>query len=154
MVSQTSEHAIRAVLFLAQRPAGGTVSADVIAEALGAPRNYLSKTLNVLAKEGILSSMRGPTGGFRLEVPADRLTLEAVVRPFDEPRVKAVCLLGGRPCTDEHPCDAHFRWKAVSKEMWAPLRETTIADLLGRGTIEIDIAGIRAGIPRQAADAV
>lgn len=156
MLSQTAEHAIRAVLFLAQRAPGEPVAADAIADALGAPRNYLAKTLNALARQGIVSSMRGPTGGFRLAVAPERLTLEEVVRAFDEPRERTVCLLGGRPCRDEHPCDAHFRWKAVAAGAWEPLRSTTVADLLGGTAPETDgvgSAGRQAGIPRRAAPA-
>lgn len=154
MLSQTSEHAVRAVLYLAQRAQGESVPADVIADALGAPRNYLAKTLNALAKAGIVASMRGPTGGFRLAVSADGLTLEEVIRPFDEARARRVCLLGGKPCCDEAPCAAHFRWKAVNEDVWAPLRRTTVADLLALKTIDTsDLAGIAPGIPRQAAPA-
>ncbi|HEX8275468.1 MAG TPA: Rrf2 family transcriptional regulator [Longimicrobiaceae bacterium] len=157
MLSQTAEHALRAVLYLAQRAPGESVAADAIADALGAPRNYLSKTLNALARQGIVSSMRGPTGGFRLAVGAERLTLEEVVRAFDEPRERGACLLGGRPCRDEHPCEAHFRWKAVARDVWEPLRRTTVADLLGRTTFEVEevgAAGARAGTPRRTAPAV
>ena len=39
---------------------------DTIAGALGAPRNYLSKTLNVLAKHEIVDGVRGVHGGFAL----------------------------------------------------------------------------------------
>ena len=52
MLSQTSEHAIRALLYLAQQPAGEPVPADRIARALGAPGNYLGKTLQLLARRG------------------------------------------------------------------------------------------------------
>jgi Rrf2 family protein len=151
MLSQTSEHALRAVLFLAQQPAGETVSADLIADALGAPRNYLSKTLQALAKRGIVASMRGPTGGFRLREPAAGLTLARVIEAFDEPRPRAVCLLGGRPCHDDHPCTVHFRWKSVSHDVWAPLRDTTIADLLGGAGIPFSSAGAEAGSQCRAA---
>lgn len=154
MLSQTAEHAMRAVLYLAQQGPGESVAADAIADALGAPRNYLSKTLNALAKTGIVASMRGPAGGFRLMRDPERLTLDEVVRSFGEPRARSVCLLGGKPCHDDTPCEAHFRWKAVTDEVLAPLRETTVADLLGGGTTDVGTAGIRAGIPRRAATAV
>jgi len=156
MLSQTAEHAMRAVLYLARRAPGESVAADAIADALCAPRNYLAKTLNALAREGIVSSMRGPTGGFRLAVAPERLTLEEVVRRFDEPRGRTACLLGGRPCRDEHPCEAHVRWKAVEHDIREPLRRTTVADLLGRtpfGIEDAGTAGARAGTPRQAAPA-
>ena len=86
MLSQTSEHAIRALLFLAQRPGGEAVPAARIAAALGAPANYLAKTLNALARRGLIASTRGPAGGFRLRRPADRITLAEVDGAFGEVR--------------------------------------------------------------------
>lgn len=151
MLSQTSEHALRAVLFLAQRPKGEPVAADLVSDALHAPRNYLAKTLQALAKRGIVASMRGPTGGFWLNVPPEELTLAKVIEAFDEPRIRGVCLLGGKPCHDDAPCSVHFRWKSVAHDVWAPLRQMTIADLLGAETPELDIADVASGRPCQAA---
>lgn len=153
MLSQTSEYALRAVLYLGRTAPQEQVPADVIADALGAPRNYLAKTLNALAKRGVLVSTRGPRGGFRLAVPPSALTIAEVVHAFDEPRVRAVCLMGGQPCDDRQPCRVHFRWKAVSADMWAPLERTTIADLLDGASVESIIAGAEAGPPRPAAHA-
>jgi len=131
MLSQTSEHALRAVIYLAQQPRGTPVPADELARALGAPANYLSKTLNVLAKQGILGSVRGPKGGFWLAADPEGLSLAAVLEVFDEPRRNPVCLMGGRPCTDHAPCSLHFRWKAVQRSARSPLHETTVAELVG-----------------------
>ena len=66
MLSQTAEYALRTVLYLADRGDGPSASADELARVLGVPRNYLSKTLHRLAREGILASARGRGGGFRL----------------------------------------------------------------------------------------
>lgn len=146
MLSQTSEHALRAVLHLAQRRPGESVPAEAIATALGAPANYLAKTLNALAKRGIVSSMRGPAGGFRLAADPAALTVAEVVAGFDEPRTGGMCLLGGRPCRSERPCAAHVRWTEVKEDVWAPLRRTTIADLLrGRAEDQSIPAGGSAG---------
>ena len=130
MISQTAEHALRAVLYLAGHPDAGPLKVDDIARALGAPRNYLSKTMHALASHGIVTSTRGPQGGFVLRVPPAELRLASLRALFDPPRTSGVCLLGGRPCTDEAPCHAHFRWKGIREASLAPLRDTTIADLL------------------------
>ena len=53
MLSVTAEHAVRAVLLLARYKGAKALSADAIAAELGAPRNYLAKTLNALAKDGV-----------------------------------------------------------------------------------------------------
>lgn len=131
MYSRTAEHALRALLFLARREGGAPVPVDEIADAIGAPRNYLSKTLGALTRQGVVSGTRGPRGGFRLERPAEEITVAQVIELFDAPPTRGVCLLGGRPCTDARPCQAHFRWKAVWEEALAPLRATTVADLVG-----------------------
>jgi Rrf2 family protein len=130
-LSQTAEHALRAVLFLARQPAGARVPAEEIAGALGAPRNYLAKTLGLLARSGLISGLRGPTGGYRLERSPETVTLSEVVSPFEETGTASVCLEGGRPCDGRAPCRAHARWNAVRKAARAPMENTTIADLLG-----------------------
>jgi Rrf2 family transcriptional regulator, iron-sulfur cluster assembly transcription factor len=130
VLSSTSDYAIRALLFLARDPVGRVRRADEIADATGAPRNYLAKTLNALAKAGIVSSARGPQGGFVLACDPAALSLARVVDCFDEPRPQRRCLLGTAPCDPAHPCSAHDRWTAITRERRDPLLSTTIADLL------------------------
>jgi Rrf2 family protein len=130
MLSQTAEYALRATLYLARQPHGRPVTAEVIALALGAPANYLAKTLNAMARAGILTGLRGPTGGFRLVRDPAVLTVAEIAGTFDEPVARPMCLLGGRPCSSAHPCEAHVRWTAVTDAMREPLNTTTVADLL------------------------
>lgn len=131
MLSTTADHALRAVLFLGARHDVPSATADEIASAIGAPRNYLSKTLNVLTKAGITRSSAGRYGGFSLAVPPHRLTVHDVVKVFDSPESSPRCLLGARPCNPSQPCSAHRRWIAMDGVHGASLRATTIADLLG-----------------------
>jgi Rrf2 family iron-sulfur cluster assembly transcriptional regulator len=130
MLSTTSDHALRALLVLGRHYGQRPLRADEIAVATGAPRNYLAKTLNALAKEGLVSSARGPLGGFMLAIAPDRLTLARVIDCFDEPRAQATCMLGTTPCDPLRPCSAHVRWTAIAQARRAPLNGTTIADLL------------------------
>jgi Rrf2 family protein len=131
MLSSTSDYALRAILLLAQAEPGQPVRADEIARATGAPANYLAKTLNALAKARLVTSARGPLGGFTLAIAPDELTLACIVDCFDEVRPASRCLLGNRPCDALHPCRAHDRWSMVQRTHRAALAETTIADLLG-----------------------
>ena len=150
MVSRTSEHALRAVLYLARRWGEGPVPVDTIADALGAPRNYLSKTLNALAKHEIVDGVRGVHGGFQLAIAPERLPLSRVVGLFDEPRTSRMCLLGGRPCDDAAPCVAHRRWMAITDAARLALATTTVADLLG-APAAADRGATGAAIPASAA---
>lgn len=142
ILSQTAVYALKAVLHLAEAGGEEPVRVDDIAQALDVPRNYLSKILHVLAREGVLSSTRGPHGGFRLGRDASGLRLEDVIRHFDEITTASGCLLGRARCSDASPCAAHARWKDVSRSAQAFLRETTIEDLSASGA---GISSISAG---------
>ena len=128
-ISGTSQYAIRAVVYVATHGADAPVRVGPIATALDVPQNYLSKTLHMLARAGVLRSVRGPRGGFQLAVPPERLTLERVTAPFDAVGERH-CLLGRAQCGDRYPCAAHARWVSLSDSLQAFFRNTTIADLL------------------------
>jgi Rrf2 family protein len=127
VLSQTAQYALRTVLLLAQ---GGPEwrSVDQLAEALDVPRNYLAKTLSVLARTGVVASTRGKHGGFRLGRPARRITLRDVVAPFDDVG-RRVCLLGRPTCSDRTACPVHARWKTISMLNAAFFARTTVAEL-------------------------
>jgi len=133
MLSQTSEYALRAVVYLAERDNDQPVRVETIGAALGIPANYLSKTLNVLVRRKILASMRGPTGGFRLAVRPDQLMLLKVVEPFDPIVQRRHCLLGRKECSDRTACAAHDAWKQTSEVVTHFFRTTTVADISRKG---------------------
>lgn len=130
MLSATAEHAVRAVLLLARHDGTKALSADAIAAELGAPRNYLAKTLNALAKAGVVHSARGAAGGFTLAVAPESLTLARIIAPFDDHARRPACMLRNRACDAQNPCAVHARWNAIVGHAAARFEQTTIAELL------------------------
>lgn len=135
ILSQTAVYALKATLRLAEQEPGGRMRVDDIAAELDVPRNYLSKILHTLAREGLLSSSRGPGGGFELARPATELTLQDIVRRFDGPAPESGCLLGQGECNDRDPCAAHDAWKDVARSVRAFFNDTSIADLSKRAPV-------------------
>lgn len=133
MISRTAEYAIRAVLSLAGLAEGEARPANEIARMLGVPGNYLAKTLNRLARSGLLVSVRGPGGGYRLARPAGEITMAEVVGEFDEIGPSGECVMGGRACDIRDPCMAHERWKSLSESMVRLMDDTTVADIMSGG---------------------
>lgn len=130
MISKTAQYAISAVLHIARETdRGRPARANEIAETLGVPRNYLSKILHVLARAGMLTSERGPRGGFRLARPATELVLADLLVAIDPAVLEATCLLGNPHCSDSSACALHERWKQVREPVSSFFRETTIADV-------------------------
>lgn len=129
MLSKSAEDALRAVHLLAFRPPETPVPAGEIAGLLELPENSLSKLLHRLQREGVLTSRRGPAGGFALARPPAEVALAEVVRPFDDLAEERRCLLGQRECRDDAPCAAHAEWRDVRETVRRFFHETTLADL-------------------------
>lgn len=82
MISTTAEYALRAIVFLADNPEGAHTS-ERISAATRVPVGYLSKILQGLVRAGLVSSQRGPYGGFTLLAAADELTVYDVIQAVD-----------------------------------------------------------------------
>ncbi|MDQ2670003.1 MAG: Rrf2 family transcriptional regulator [Gemmatimonadota bacterium] len=136
LLPQTAEYALRAVSYIAEHEHAGPVPVSAIAAALGAPQNYLSKTLHQLGALGVLSSVRGKHGGYRLGMPAEKLKLQLIVEPFLQPSEHR-CIMGRERCGDDAPCGAHWRWKQVKDTARTFFAELTVADLLRRGLPQV-----------------
>jgi Rrf2 family protein len=128
MLNQTVEYALRAVIFVARQPSNSFRAADVASE-IDAPRDYVAKILGQLVRVGILESVRGPTGGFRLATPAATVRLADVVAAFRRTAQRR-CLLGHGVCGNNPSCAAHRRWAPVAETLDGFFADTTIADLL------------------------
>ena len=129
MIGKTGIHVIRALVQLARLPEGQSLGAAQIAEQIGAPPNYLSKLLRVLARRGIVESHKGPGGGFRLARPAGTIHLLDAIEPIEPVTRWNGCVLNQRNCSKDNPCAIHDRWNQVREGYLALLSETTIADL-------------------------
>ena len=131
MISQTAEYALRATLHLAEHDEAAPLRVGQLARVTGAPGNYLSKILGLLARDGILESTRGPAGGFRLAVDPAQLRLSRIVGLFDADPQGRGCLLGRVRCSDADPCGVHDRWRAVVACREKFFCGTTVGDVLG-----------------------
>jgi Rrf2 family protein len=130
VISKTAEYGLRAVLHMAAARTDSLLRASDIAENLDVPANYLSKILHSLARAGILTSGRGPRGGFRLSGSPEELTLADVIRPLDPAMLEQTCLLGNPRCTESSACAVHEHWKSVREPLLAFFESRTLSDVL------------------------
>lgn len=132
ILSASATHALRALAFLAARPAGEAVLGRDLARKVGIPAHYLAKVLATLARAGVLSASRGAKGGYRLARPAARIKLLEVVEPFEGKRSRPGCLLRpGKPCRASGACSAHAAWSGVKEGYVDFLERTTVKDIQG-----------------------
>jgi len=127
-VTAKVDYAIRALAELAASSSGTATSAQ-LADLQGIPGKFLESILSDLKRSGLLTSQRGPAGGYTLALPADEVTLADVMRAVEGP------LAGVRGLPPE---DALYTGAATSlREVWVAVRAamrkvletTTIADV-------------------------
>lgn len=129
MISQTSEYALRAVLYLAARPGDSPASAHDIADSVRVPVGHLQKIMRTMAKNGILLAQRGTNGGFSLaKIPAAISILDILKASDTEIQRITRCPLGIKGHT--HLCSFHRIWDGEMARTERAFASTTLADLL------------------------
>lgn len=130
--SRSCQYAIQAVVHLSREGEGASRQVREISDALGIPRHFLGKVLQILNRDGILHSTRGTNGGFRLGRPASEIRLADIARSVDGPGSFDRCVLGFPECDEESPCSLHESWKGAKADITGMMNDTTIAALAGR----------------------
>ncbi len=138
-LSDGVEAAIHCVTMLAALEEGRVLSGAALAEFHGVSPSYLLKHLKSLAKSGVLFSVPGPTGGYRLGRSAQEITLLDVVLAVEGPepafRCKEIRRNGPNPLPDDAfpaPCGISAAMLAAERVYRAALRETLISDLIAK----------------------
>ncbi len=139
------EQAIHSVGMLAGLSEGGVLSAAALAEFHGVSTSYLLKHLQSLSSAGIVATVPGPKGGYRLARATDRITLLDIVLAVEGPQPAFRCAeirqrgpnpLPGRYFTK--PCGINAAMLKAEKVYRAELAKTSIADILGDLTANDD----------------
>lgn len=108
MLSNTSKYAIRAVIYLAVYATDDKrIGIKKIADALNIPSPFLGKILQILVRRKLLSSTKGPNGGFGLGKDPDDITLYDIIMEMDGDDLFDTCLLGTGRCSDNKDKDGH-----------------------------------------------
>ncbi len=106
-----------------------TVSAADIAERAGLARRGIEPLLQLLSRSGLLESIRGPRGGYRLGRPRRDIHLDEVVRVATSEDAAAEDGPGG----DLHRKVVEPLWAELDTELAGKLRALTLEDLIRRG---------------------
>ena len=132
MISKSCKYAIRAAIFIASKANEGVkLSVKEIAREIDAPQAFTAKILQALNKHRIITSLKGPYGGFYSEKPQENLPVIDVVNAIDGLSVFKECGLGLHTCSDDHPCPMHFEYAKTRDQLKASFQKTTIGHLAG-----------------------
>ncbi len=137
MFSRACEYAIRAVLYISIKSIDGSrLGIKEIAKEIDSPEPFTAKILQALSREGIISSIKGPNGGFFLAPKAKPIPLNVIVKAIDGEDILHSCALGLKQCSDKFPCPIHNDIKAYKSRLREVMMGTTVQQLtkdLARG---------------------
>jgi len=131
MFSKSCEYGIRAVIYVANESISeNRVNIKQIAEATQSPVAFTAKILQQLAKNNLVDSLKGPTGGFYMDAhKRETVLLSHIVKAIDGDKLYTGCGLGLKQCSEHHPCPVHNEFKIIRIQIQAMLESTNIQKL-------------------------
>lgn len=129
MLNKTTAYAIRFLIYLAKLDVEGKASISEVSDATGTPLRFTAKLLQELAKKSVISSQKGPNGGFYLTSHQKNTDIFSIVSTINKDEFLKGCLLGLPECSEEKPCPIHERYRPIKELLVRLFKETTVATL-------------------------
>jgi len=121
--------AVTAMIDLAMQGGKEPVTLAEISERQKISLSYLEQLFGKLRRRELVSSVRGPGGGYQLAKKAEELSVADIIRAVDEPIDATQC--GGREnCRDERKCLTHDLWASLNERIFEYLNSVTLAQMV------------------------
>lgn len=128
-------YAVTAMLDLAIHHGSGPITLADIAQRQGISLSYLEQLFSRLRKRSLVSSVRGPGGGYTLGREADRIFVAQVIAAVDE-NVDTTRCGGAHNCQDNQQCLTHDLWQDLSTRIFDYLNQISLHDLMSRRGVQ------------------
>jgi Rrf2 family protein len=129
ILSRSATYGLRAVLYLSlYSEKEERFGVKAIAQELDLPKSYLGKVLQNLVRKGIISSAKGPRGGFYIEDESIKRPVIDIVEAIDGLERFSACGLGLHECSDENPCSIHKEYGALRDGLFNLFSNKTVED--------------------------
>ncbi len=128
-LTKKADYGLIALRHLAAGPAGEAASAKEIAEAYSIPLPLLSKVLQKLARSGLLTSVQGTNGGYKLAREPRRITALEAIRAIDGPIILTSCFTSHTGCDQSVRCSVREPLRKVHERILAVLDSISISEM-------------------------
>lgn len=131
MFSKACEYGIRASTYIAlQSLEENRVSLKEIAKEIDSPVAFTAKILQELAKNNIVNSVQGATGGFEIDKRnIEKIKLSEIVYAIDGDKVYVGCGLGLKKCNANKPCPVHDKFVQIRDDLRHMLENTNLYEM-------------------------
>ena len=129
MLTNASKYAIRAVLYLTEHASTKKkLSSSDIANGLDISESFIAKLLQTLAKKNVISSHKGPKGGFYMSKNNLQNNINDIIWAIEERDIFEGCFLGLPRCSDENPCPIHHIVAPFKEELYKKFNDISILE--------------------------
>jgi FeS assembly SUF system regulator len=128
-ISKLTDYGIVLLARLAAAPRDAQLSARELAETAELPLPVVSKMLKELASAGLLESLRGSKGGYRLARDPAEVTVAELVHALEGPIALMECAVGPGQCASEASCQVQEPWQRINRAVHEALSRVTLAEL-------------------------
>jgi len=123
--------AVTAMIDLALNNGAGPVTLADISQRQKISLSYLEQLFGKLRRKALVTSVRGPGGGYNLANPTDQVSVADIIVAVDEPIDATQC--GGKEnCKDDKKCITHDLWTDLNKHIFEYLRGVKLSELVAR----------------------
>ena len=127
-------YAVTAMLDLALHFGNGPITLSDIAQRQGISLSYLEQLFSRLRKKSLVSSVRGPGGGYSLGRDAAEIYVGEVITAVDE-NVDTTRCHGAHNCQNNGRCLTHDLWTDLSNQIYNYLNKISLQDLMDRQAV-------------------
>ena len=135
MISTRGRYALRVMLDLAKNDTGAYVPLDAIARREGMSEKYLESIIVSLSRAGLVKSLRGKGGGYRLTRAPGEYPIGEVLRLTEKTLSPVSCLEAGMDCPQAAECPTFPLWQGLEQVIDDYLMAHTLADILPKGNV-------------------
>ena len=136
MISTKGRYALRVMVDLAEHPTDEYTPLKEITDRQQISKEYLNSILKVLVQAGLLTSLRGKGGGYRLAYEPEDCSVGAILRTVEGSLAPVPCVLNSEPCPRSHHCASMPMWIKLDHMINDFFDGISLADLM-----ENDLAG-------------
>jgi len=130
MFSKACEYGIRALTIIGKAHLENKkIGIKEICRIAQTPESFTAKILQDLVRRKLLSSQKGPSGGFYLTKNLDKIKLIDIVEAIDGSEIFSKCGLGLSRCDAKNPCPLHDQYEVVRSELMQMCKSSTLSDL-------------------------
>ena len=129
--------AVTAMMDIALQEGSQPVALNEISERQNISLSYLEQLFGKLRRRALVTSVRGPGGGYRISQPTETITVGEIIRAVDE-TVDATQCGGLKNCKDDKECITHELWTGLNEHIFDYMDTVKLADLVEKRVFKMN----------------